>query len=362
MVKASLNSDDEQNKIADKGKIMTQHHTLPKEMIEIAIIEPGGIDKLQPQTSPLPLLAPHYMLVKVGAAGVNRPDIFQRQGSYPPPADASPIPGLEIAGEVVALGDSCTHWKVGDRVCALVAGGGYAQYCLVHEDIALPSMKMSDIEAAALPENLFTVWANLFQLGKLKKGESVLIHGGTSGIGSIAIMLAHAMGAKVFTTVGSVDKEAVALKLGADYVINYKSKDFAQEIPKLTQNNGVDVILDIIGGDYVEKNYRVAAKFGRIIQVGMMKGMPQNLNMMPMMIKRLIHTGSTMRSRTVEEKSEIAQELRQQIWPLIASGKVKPIINAVYSLEDVGQAHQLMESGDLIGKVMLDLSSYNIKV
>lgn len=340
----------------DKGKLMTQNHTLPKEMVEIAIIEPGGIDKLQAQVAPLPLLAPHYMLVKVGAAGVNRPDIFQRQGSYPPPADASPIPGLEIAGEIVALGDGCSQWKLGDRVCALVAGGGYAQYCLVHEDIALPSMNMSDIEAAALPENLFTVWANLFQLGKLKKGESVLIHGGTSGIGSIAIMLAHAIGAKVFTTVGSADKEAVALKLGADYVINYKLKDFAHEIPNLTEGKGVDVVLDIIGGDYVEKNYQVAAKFGRIIQVGMMKGMPKNLNMMPMMIKRLIHTGSTMRSRTVEEKAEIAQELKQQVWPLITSGKIKPIINAIYPLDEVGKAHQLMESGDLIGKVMLDLS------
>ncbi|MEQ4922003.1 NAD(P)H-quinone oxidoreductase [Proteus hauseri] len=335
---------------------MTQNYILPKEMIEIAIIEPGGIDKLQPQISPLPLLAPHYMLVKVGAAGVNRPDIFQRQGSYPPPADASPIPGLEIAGEVVALGEGCTHWKLGDRVCALVAGGGYAQYCLVHEDIALPSMEMSDIEAAALPENLFTVWANLFQLGKLKKGESVLIHGGTSGIGSIAIMLAHAIGATVYTTVGSVEKEAVALRLGADYVINYKLKDFAQEIPILTNGVGVDVILDIIGGDYVEKNYQVAAKFGRVIQVGMMKGMPKSLNMMPMMVKRLVHTGSTMRSRTVEEKAQIAQELKQQIWQLVTIGKIKPIINAVYPLDKVGKAHQLMESGDLIGKVMLDLS------
>lgn len=335
---------------------MTQNYILPKEMIEIAIIEPGGIDKLQPQISPLPLLAPHYMLVKVGAAGVNRPDIFQRQGSYPPPADASPIPGLEIAGEVVALGEGCTHWKLGDRVCALVAGGGYAQYCLVHEDIALPSMEMSDIEAAALPENLFTVWANLFQLGKLKKGESVLIHGGTSGIGSIAIMLAHAIGATVYTTVGSVEKEAVALRLGADYVINYKLKDFAQEIPILTNGVGVDVILDIIGGDYVEKNYQVAAKFGRVIQVGMMKGMPKSLNMMPMMVKRLVHTGSTMRSRTVEEKAQIAQELKQQIWQLVTIGKIKPIINAVYLLDKVGKAHQLMESGDLIGKVMLDLS------
>lgn len=242
------------------------------------------------------------MLVKVNAAGVNRPDIFQRQGSYPPPADASPILGLEIAGEVVKLGEHCTKWAIGDRVCALVAGGGYAEYCLVHEDIALPSQGLTDIEAAALPENLFTVWANLFQLGQLKAGESVLIHGGTSGIGSMAIMLAHNLGCEIYTTVGSKEKAEVAQKLGANHVINYREKDFATEIPVLTQGKGVDVILDIIGGDYVEKNYQVAAKFGRVIQVGMMKGAPKNLNMMPLMLKRLIHTGSTMRSRTPEEK------------------------------------------------------------
>lgn len=333
---------------------------LPAKMIEIAITEPGGIEKLQPQLSPIPSLPPHYLLIKVAAAGVNRPDIFQRQGSYPPPADASPIPGLEVAGEVVALGEHCTRWQLGDRVCALVAGGGYAQYCIAHEDIVLPSMTLSDIEAAALPENFFTVWANLFQLGKLKQGESVLIHGGTSGIGSTAIMLANAIGAKVYTTVGSDQKVAAAFKLGASHVINYQTSDFAQEIPILTEGKGVDVILDIIGGDYVEKNYQVAAKFGRIVQVGMMKGMPTNLNMMPMMIKRLIHTGSTMRSRNTKEKAQIAQELKQYVWPLIAEGKIKPIINAVFPLEEVGKAHQLMESGDLIGKVMLAVSAYNI--
>lgn len=340
---------------------MIKNNMLPKNMIEIGVIEPGGVEKLQLQTSPLPLLQPHYMLVKVEASGINRPDIFQRQGSYPPPADASPILGLEVAGSVVALGEGCHRWKLGDRVCALVAGGGYAQYCLVHEDIALPSMNMSDIEAAALPENLFTVWANLFQLGKLKKGESVLIHGGTSGIGSIAIMLAHAIGAKIYTTVGSATKADVALKLGADYVINYKTDDFSQQIPLITEGKGIDVILDIIGGDYVEKNYHVAAKFGRVIQIGMMKGTPKNLNMMPLMMKRLIHTGSTMRSRTVEEKAQIAQELKQQVWPLIAEGKIKPIINAVFPLNEVAKAHNLMESGDLIGKVMLDLTAYNTK-
>ncbi|AWF42308.1 NAD(P)H quinone oxidoreductase, PIG3 family protein [Proteus mirabilis] len=276
-------------------------------------------------------------------------------GSYPPPADASPILGLEIAGEVVKLGEHCTKWAIGDRVCALVAGGGYAEYCLVHEDIALPSQGLSDIEAAALPENLFTVWANLFQLGQLKAGESVLIHGGTSGIGSMAIMLAHNLGCEIYTTVGSKEKAEVAQKLGANHVINYREKDFATEIPVLTQGKGVDVILDIIGGDYVEKNYQVAAKFGRVIQVGMMKGAPKNLNMMPLMLKRLIHTGSTMRSRTSEEKTHIAQELKQQVWPLIIKGQIKPIINAVFSLQEVAKAHQLMESGDLIGKVVLEI-------
>ena len=333
---------------------------LPAKMLEIAITEPGDIDKLQAKISSIPSLPPHYLLIKVAASGVNRPDIFQRQGGYPPPEDASPIPGLEVAGEVVALGEGCTKWQLGDRVCALVAGGGYAQYCIAHEDIALPSMNLTDIEAAALPENFFTVWANLFQLGKLKQGESVLIHGGTSGIGSTAIMLAHAIGATIYTTVGPEEKKEVAYKIGADYVINYKQADFAKEIPILTQGKGVDVVLDIIGGDYVEKNYQVASKFGRIIQVGMMKGMPKNVNMMPMMIKRLIHTGSTMRSRSVEEKAYIAQELKQHVWPLITEGKVKPIINAIFPLTEAGKAHQLMESGDLIGKVMLENTTYNV--
>lgn len=333
---------------------------LPAKMLEIAITEPGDIDKLQAKISSIPSLPPHYLLIKVAASGVNRPDIFQRQGSYPPPEDASPIPGLEVAGEVMALGEGCTKWQLGDRVCALVAGGGYAQYCIAHEDIALPSMNLTDIEAAALPENFFTVWANLFQLGKLKQGESVLIHGGTSGIGSTAIMLAHAIGATIYTTVGSEEKKEVAYKIGADYVINYKQADFAKEIPILTQGKGVDVVLDIIGGDYVEKNYQVASKFGRIIQVGMMKGMPKNVNMMPMMIKRLIHTGSTMRSRSVEEKAYIAQELKQHVWPLITEGKIKPIINAIFPLTEAGNAHQLMESGDLIGKVMLENTTYNV--
>ncbi|NBM56568.1 NAD(P)H-quinone oxidoreductase [Proteus vulgaris] len=333
---------------------------LPANMLEIAITEPGDIDKLQAKISPIPSLPPHYLLIKVAVSGVNRPDIFQRQGSYPPPADASPIPGLEVSGEVVALGESCTKWQLGDRVCALVAGGGYSQYCIAHEDIALPSMNLTDIEAAALPENFFTVWANLFQLGKLKQGESVLIHGGTSGIGSTAIMLAHAIGATIYTTVGSEEKKEVAYKIGADYVINYKQTDFAKEIPILTHGKGVDVVLDIIGGDYVEKNYQVASKFGRIIQVGMMKGMPKNVNMMPMMVKRLIHTGSTMRSRSVEEKAHIAQELKQHVWPLIAEGKIKPIINAIFPLTEAGKAHQLMESGDLIGKVVLENTTYNV--
>lgn len=336
--------------------MMNTSTLLPATMTEIVIKEPGGIDKLQSQKVPLPEVPAHYVLIKVNASGVNRPDIFQRLGSYPPPSDASPIPGLEVAGEVVKLGAGCTKWNIGDRVCALVAGGGYAQYCLAHEDIALPSLRLSDIEAAALPENFFTVWANLFQLGKLKKGESVLIHGGTSGIGSVAIMLAHSIGATVYTTVGSEEKEIVALKLGADFVINYKQKDFAKEIPVLTEGQGIDVILDIIGGDYVEKNYQVAAKFGRIIQVGMMKGTPKNLNMMPLMIKRLIHTGSTMRSRNIEEKAEIARELEQKVWPIIADGKINPIINAVFPLNEVGKAHQLMESGDLIGKVILEVT------
>ncbi|MCG9536122.1 MULTISPECIES: NAD(P)H-quinone oxidoreductase [Providencia] len=327
--------------------------SLPTSMTVVDIIEPGGPEKLRLIDKPLPRVSAGYLLVKVEAAGVNRPDIFQRKGSYPPPADASPIMGLEIAGTIVAKADDVDEWQIGDKICGLVAGGGYAEYCLVHKNIALPLGSLSFIEGAAIPENLFTVWANVFQIGKLKKDETVLIHGGTSGIGSVAIMLAKAFGAKVLTTVGSEEKVDAAKRLGADCIINYKKDDFVEATLNYTSSLGVDMVVDIIGGDYVAKNYQVAAKFGRIIQIGMMKGNPKELNMMPLMVKRLTHTGSTMRSRTIEEKALIAQELKEQVWDLLLNGKMKPIINKVYRLSQVKEAHEHMESGDLIGKIVL---------
>ncbi|MBQ0267525.1 NAD(P)H-quinone oxidoreductase [Providencia huaxiensis] len=327
--------------------------SLPTSMTVVDIIEPGGPEKLRLIDKPLPRVSAGYLLVKVEAAGVNRPDIFQRKGSYPPPADASPIMGLEIAGTIVAKADDVDEWQIGDKICGLVAGGGYAEYCLVHKNIALPLGSLSFIEGAAIPENLFTVWANVFQIGKLKKDETVLIHGGTSGIGSVAIMLAKAFGAKVLTTVGSEEKVDAAKRLGADCIINYKKGDFVEATLNYTSSLGVDMVVDIIGGDYVAKNYQVAAKFGRIIQIGMMKGNPKELNMMPLMVKRLTHTGSTMRSRTIEEKALIAQELKEQVWDLLLNGKMKPIINKVYRLSQVKEAHEHMESGDLIGKIVL---------
>ncbi|MBG5914656.1 NAD(P)H-quinone oxidoreductase [Providencia stuartii] len=326
---------------------------IPNTMKVINIAEHGGAEKLQIIEQPLPVLSEGYLLVKVEAAGVNRPDVLQRMGAYPPPPDASPILGLEVAGTIVAKADDVQQWQIGDNICTLVAGGGYAEYCLVHQDIALPLGHLSFVEGAAIPENFFTVWANVFQIGKLKKGETVLIHGGTSGIGSVAIMLAKAFGATVITTVGSAEKVEVAKSLGADCIINYRNDDFVQHTLDYTRSQGVDMVVDIVGGDYVDKNYQVAAKFGRIIQIGMMKGNPKSLNLMPLMIKRLIHTGSTMRSRTVAEKSSIAAELKQHVWGMLQKGELKPFINKTYPLDQVADAHRHMESGDLYGKIVL---------
>lgn len=326
---------------------------IPNTMKVINIAEHGGAEKLQIIEQPLPVLSEGYLLVKVEAAGVNRPDVLQRMGAYPPPPDASPILGLEVAGTIVAKADDVQQWQIGDNICALVAGGGYAEYCLVHQDIALPLGHLSFVEGAAIPENFFTVWANVFQIGKLKKGETVLIHGGTSGIGSVAIMLAKAFGATVITTVGSAEKVEVAKSLGADCIINYRNDDFVQHTLDYTRSQGVDMVVDIVGGDYVDKNYQVAAKFGRIIQIGMMKGNPKSLNLMPLMIKRLIHTGSTMRSRSVAEKSSIAAELKQHVWGMLQKGELKPFINKTYPLDQVADAHRHMESGDLYGKIVL---------
>lgn len=309
---------------------------------------------LAPASHPVPQPARGEILIKVAAAGVNRPDILQRRGLYPPPPGASEIPGLEVAGEIVGSGEGATRFRLGEKVCALVAGGGYAEYCAVHESNALPIPSGLDvIEAAALPETFFTIWTNLFQRGKLKSGETVLIHGGTSGIGTTATMLAKAFGATVLTTAGSEEKCEACIALGADFAINYRTRDFVEEVWKFTDGKGVDVILDIVAGDYVARNYTAAALNGRIIQVGIQNGPAMKLNLMPMLAKRLTHTGSTLRSRSVGEKAQIAQELEQQVWPLLHQGKIKPQIFKTFRLEEAAKAHALMESGTHIGKIVL---------
>lgn len=309
---------------------------------------------LVPVSHPVPQPESGCILIKVEAAGVNRPDILQRRGLYPPPPGASGIPGLEIAGKVVALGTGTGRFNIGDDVCALVAGGGYAEYCAVHESNALlipPDMSM--MEAAAVPETFFTVWTNLFQRGKLREGETVLIHGGASGIGTTAIMLSKAFGATAIVTVGSEEKRQACLALGADLAINYHSHDFVEETKKFTDGKGADVVVDIIAGDYVARNYKAAALNGRIVQIGVQNGPARELNLMTMLAKRLTHTGSTLRSRSVQEKAQIAAELEQHVWPLLEQGKLRPPIFKVFRLEEAAEAHALMESGAHIGKIVL---------
>ena len=282
----------------------------PATMQAIDIAHPGGPEVLVPVSYPIPRPASGEILIKVAAAGINRPDLLQRRGLYPPPAGASPIPGLEVAGEVVEPGEGAVRFHLGDRVCALVPGGGYAEYCVAHENNTLPVPPgLSLVEAAALPETFFTVWANLFQRGKLKAGETVLIHGGTSGIGTTATMLSKVFGATVAVTVGSEEKRQACLALGASLAINYRTQDFVEEVKKFTNGKGVDVVVDIIAGDYVAKNYQAAALDGRIVQIGVQNGPARELNLMTMLSKRLTHTGSTMRARSVMEKARIAQEL-----------------------------------------------------
>ncbi len=332
---------------------------LPSTMQAIDIREPGGPEVLVATSHPLPVPGADEILVQVAAAGVNRPDVFQRLGSYPPPAGASAIPGLEFAGQVVAVGADVTRYRLGDFVCALVAGGGYAEYCVVHERNALPvPAGLSLLEAAALPETFFTVWTNLFQRGHLKAGESVLIHGGTSGIGTVATMLAKAFGAKVIVTVGSAEKCAAALALGADAAINYREQDFVAETKRITGGRGADVIVDLIAGDYVARNYAAAAMDGRIVQIGIQQGVAHEINFGLLLVKRLTHTGSTLRARSVADKASIAAELEAQVWPLLAAGKIRPQIFHSFALQEAAAAHALMESSAHVGKIMLQTHAY----
>jgi putative PIG3 family NAD(P)H quinone oxidoreductase len=328
--------------------------SLPTTMTAIAIREPGGPEVLVPAQTSIAAPGPSQILVKVEAAGVNRPDVLQRKGNYPPPPGASPIPGLEIAGEIIAAGDAVTRFKPGDRVLALVTGGGYAQYCLAEEGAALPFPAGYDaVRAAALPETYFTVWINVFERAGLKSGESFLVHGGSSGIGTTAIQLAKAFGATVFTTAGSAEKCAACEKLGADVAINYREQDFVAVIKEKTGGRGVDLILDMVGGDYIGRNIACAADDGRIHQIAFLQGPNVNVDLMRLMLKRLTLTGSTLRARTTEVKARIARALHERVWPLLESGKVGPVIDSTLPLEKAAEAHARMESNAHIGKIML---------
>lgn len=294
------------------------------------------------------------VLIKVAYAGVNRPDVFQRLGLYPPPPGASPIMGLEASGEIIALGEGVTGWQLGDKVCALSNGGAYAQHVAVPAEQCLPVPEgLSMAEAAALPETCFTVWTNVFDRGRLQAGENFLVHGGASGIGTTAIQMAKALGAKVFATVGSEEKKQACLKLGADVVWNYQDDDFVELSKEASENKGIDVILDMVGGDYIQKNMTMAARDGRIVSIAFLRGAKAELDFRPVMAKRLSLTGTTLRPQTDQEKAAIAKNLKETVWPLIEAGKFKPLLAKEFSIQGVAEAHQLMESNALIGKVVL---------
>jgi NADPH:quinone reductase len=321
-------------------------------MTAIAISKPGGPEVLVPEQIDRPRPGREQILVRVAGAGVNRPDVMQRMGGYPPPPGAPLTPGLEIAGDVVELGEGCTRYKVGDKVCALVPGGGYAEFCVAAEANALPvPAGMTLIEAAGLPETYFTVWTNVFQRGALQAGETLLVHGGTSGIGSTSIQLAKHFGAKVIATAGSDDKCAACVKLGADHAINYRTTDFVEEMKRLGLQ--ANVILDMVGGDYVGRNLKVAAMHGRIVQIAFQNGSKIEADFLPIMLKRLTYAGSTLRPRTVAEKAEIARELEAKVWPVLAAGKCKPVVHATFPLREAAKAHVMLESGAHVGKIIL---------
>jgi len=317
----------------------------------------GGPEAMQMATGPVPQPRPGEIVVQVEAAGVNRPDVAQRAGKYPPPKGASPILGLEVAGTIVALGEGVREFTIGDKVCGLANGGGYAQYCALPAGQALPFPEGYDaVKAAALPETFFTVWANLFQMAGLTEGESVLIHGGSSGIGTTAIQLAKAFGAQVYATAGSAEKCSACEKLGARRGINYREEDFVEVINAETEGKGVDVILDMIGADYFNRNLSALGKDGCLSIIAFLGGaVADNANLSPIMVKRLTVTGSTMRPRTAEEKRAIRDELRDQVWPLLENGTVAPVIHTVMPFEQVVDAHRLMETSSHIGKIVLDL-------
>jgi putative PIG3 family NAD(P)H quinone oxidoreductase len=335
---------------------MANGHKIPEKMTAVAISEPGGPLVLKAEKRNVPSPGPGEILIRVHAAGVNRPDVLQRQGAYPAPPGASDLPGLEVAGEVAALGENTQRWRIGDRVCALTPGGGYAEYVAVHASHALPvPAGFTYTEAAAVPETYFTVWHNVFERGALKAGETLLVHGGSSGIGTTAIQLASAFGAYVIATAGSKEKCDTCLKLGANRAVNYREEDFVAAVKDATGGKGANVILDMVGGDYVGKNYSAAAVEGRIVQIATQAGAVASADFSKLMAKRLVHTGSTLRPRSVEFKGAVAAALEAQVWPLLAARRVAPVMDMIFPVKEAWRAHERMEEGDLIGKIVLDV-------
>jgi NADPH2:quinone reductase len=330
---------------------------IPQTMTYVHANGAGGPEVLSLATGPVPAPKPDEVLIRVHASGVNRPDVAQRQGSYPPPPGASPILGLEVAGEVVAMGDQVTTLAAGNRVCALTNGGGYAEYCTAPASQCLPWPTGYDaIRAGALPETAFTVWANLFQIGRLTKGQTALVHGGTSGIGVTAIQLAKEFGARIFATAGSDDKCAACLRLGADAAINYRTQDFAAEVKTLTEGRGVNVILDMVGAPYMTRNVRSLGLDGRLVMIAFLQGSKvQDFDFVPILARRLTITGSTMRPRTTAQKGAIAAELRSHVWPALDAGRCPPVIHVTFPMAQAAEAHRLMESSQHIGKIMMSV-------
>jgi len=330
---------------------------IPAKMTAIAISEPGGPLVLKPEKRDVPKPAAGHILIRVRAAGVNRPDVAQRRGVYPAPPGASDLPGLEASGEVAALGEGVLRWKLGDAVTALTPGGAYAEFVTVHASNVLPLPNgFTFTEAAAVPETYFTVWHNVFQRGGLKAGETLLVHGGTSGIGTTAIQLAKAFGAKVIATAGSAAKCKACTDLGADRAVNHREEDFVAAVKEATGGHGADVILDMVGGSYVARNYDAAAVDGRIVQIASLGGSKAEVDFNRLMVKRLVHTGSTLRPRTVEFKGALAAELEEKVWPLLAERRIAPVMDMIFPLRDAWRAHERMEEGAHIGKIVLDVA------
>ncbi len=344
---------------------------LPDQMTCVAISEPGGPEALKPETRPLPRPGPGEVLIRVVAAGINRPDVMQRQGLYPAPPGASDIPGLEVAGTIAARGEGADQWNEGDQVAALLTGGGYAEYCLAAEGCCLPVPKgLSMTEAAGLPETFFTVWTNVFERAGLKPGEAFMVHGGSSGIGTAAIQIASRLGARVIATAGSAEKCRACLELGAERAVNYRDEDFVAAAKEFTapagggegdkkkgpkKGKGVDVILDMVGGDYIQRNIKALAAEGRLVNIAYLKGSRAEVDFILVMLKRLTLTGSTLRIQPNTRKAEIAQALKERVWPLIEAGRIKPVIHAVFALEKAARAHAMMEEGTHIGKIVLEV-------